>query len=559
MNDRRVLGLTFRQHIGGRWAISWVLYVINLPFNILATSTSIRSEPIGSQWWLWVAVALVGPVVIGLGFLIADITYLRHRRTKPVAIWVVAVTGLGIGVSRAAAVVALAAALGLQSLSVGDLVNRMLAGGLIGALVLPLGAFTLSCISQYRSERKRLEQERIDAERQVLKQEGELEALRETLVMGVRDQLQEAVADLTSTQVNPREVSHVIRGVSHDMWSAGDESPMRETRVRDVLWAAVRDQPLPVAAVSSLWAVSAAGSLIAALGVVVGIASLCLSTLSIAGCLFIANCWSQRHPKQWAMAVASMVLLAWVIVSPVSFLLFDPNPWQTALPVIVVNFFWLPAVTFIVTISTGALRSSEIVLANMENDVTAMEIRRHVIEQERESTIRELAAQVHGSAHSPMVVGAALMNHSFGDDEGNEWLVEQIGRAVAQISIAQNPGSLRESLAQVARPWTGLVDVRIDVDGSCVADVGEETIRTVDRIVDEGIANAFRHGNASVVTARVHVDQQRLDIEIRDNGCGVVGEQGAGLGTRLLDAAADSWSLTEEKGGGVLLHVVLPR
>lgn len=557
--ERRILGLTLREHIGGRWAISWIVYLINFPFNALAVSTSIRTQPSGSQWWLWALVAVSGPVVIGLGFLLANATYLRHRREEPVAIWVVSITGLIIGMTRGGAVVVLAASLGLQPFALGDLVNRMLAGGLIGALVLPMGAFALSCISRYRTERRRLERDRLEAERAVLQQQGELEVLREALVLGVREQLQETIGDLASRQANPREVSQAIRGVSHDVWASGDSPVSGDTRVRDVLWAAVRSQPLPVVAIAGIWAISAAGSLMAAQGVFSGLVNLGLSTIAIAACLTLANVWIRRHPRQWVLAVSLMLVLAWSIASPLSYLLFDPGPWQTAVPVIVVNLFWLPAVTFLVTVSVGALRSSEVVLDSLQQDLTETEVRSRVIAREREATLQELAAQVHGSAHSPMVVGAALAQRASDSDTHTRWLVEQIGSAVAQISLPESPASLQALVERIAEPWTGLVDVRIVVEGEEGNGLSEDARRTIDRIIEEAVANAFRHGNANTVDVSVGISAKRVVIDVRDNGDGPAVDIGEGLGTRLLDTAAESWSLSAGDDGGARLQVEIAR
>jgi len=77
VKSRRVLGKSLREHIGGRWAISWLLYAINVPLNMLAVTTGIRTEPEGSQWWGWLAVALVGLLAIAVGFVLADYTVLR--------------------------------------------------------------------------------------------------------------------------------------------------------------------------------------------------------------------------------------------------------------------------------------------------------------------------------------------------------------------------------------------------------------------------------------------------------------------------------------------------
>lgn len=558
MKGRTVLGLSLRQHIGGRWAISWQIYLINLPLNLLAISTSIRVNPQGAQWWQWVFVALVGALVIGFGFVLANATYLRKRRERPVPIWVVVATGLTIGVARGATVVTLAAWLGLQPFTVGDMVNRMMAGGFLGAVMLPLSALVLSVVSRYRLERHRLEAERVDVERQLLAQQGELDALREALVMSVRERLQTTIENLSERQADAREVSAAIRDVSHGVWDTGESESPPQTRIRDVLWSAVRSRPLPAWPAALLWGVSATGSLIAAMGVVVGLMNLTIAVAVIAGCLSVANVWISRRPSQWGLAVSFGVAAAFLWSSPISYLLFDPRPWETGLPVIIINVFWLPIVVALTTLAAGALTSSQIVLANMAEDLSDAELRKRVLTQDRDSTMRELAAQIHGAAHSPMVAGAALLEQIPLGERQREDLVEQIGRAVSQIALPESHQSLREVVDRACIPWDGLVDVDVEVRSDGVEVLTDEQYRTIERVVDEGIANAFRHGGASAIEMRIDSTEQAIVVDIRDDGTGVAPGAGEGLGARLMSAASSHWSLSNVETGGAHLHVEMP-
>ena len=82
--------------------------------------------------------------------------------------------------------------------------------------------------------------------------------------------------------------------------------------------------------------------------------------------------------------------------------------------------------------------------------------------------------------------------------------------------------------------------------------------------VEEGVANAFRHGAATEVEIRMqaqsHAHGRAIWILIDDNGHAESGHRSsAGLGTRLLDAAApDDWTLGPGPAGGMRLSVVVP-
>lgn len=561
MKNRRVLGMSLREHIGGRWAISWQLFLINVPFNMLAITTSIRTEPDGAQWWGWAVVAVAGLLAIAVGFAVADYIVLRNRRKRPAPIWVVAIVGATIGVFRGAVVVFSSAGLQLQPFAVSDLVNRMVAGGLLGALALPTGAFVLSVLTTYRSERRRLIDEKVTMERARLEERGQVEALRTALVAGVREEVTSALKELDTS--DPREVSEAIRQTSHRIWQGESRENSEESagnaRVRNVLWTALKGNPIPVVPVLVLWGVSALGTTIAAIGIWWGIVNLVFSLSALWASLMLANRWIRARPGQWTLAVVSMLLVAYVFVSPISYVLFDPRPPDVALPVLVLNALWLPIVVTLVTVSSGAITSSEIVLQRLSSDVNQVQISRQALEDERDAALRELAAQLHGTAHSPLVAGSALLAGVDGETL-RQRLVEQVGEAVAQIGLREGSTSLRECLAQIAAPWSGLVDVRIEVGPHLdVEPVSDTTLRTIERIVEEAIANAYRHGSADVVQVRIARLPNGIEIEVSDNGSGLGDEAQAGLGYRLFAAAAaEPWWINNQDSGGVLLRLTIP-
>lgn len=558
MGKQTILGKSLREHIGGRWAISWVLYLINVPLNVLAVATSIRNDPQGSQWWGWAVVALAGLGAIAIGFVIADFTILRRRRENPVPILVVAAVGAVIGIFRGSVVVLVAAGLQLQPFAVSDLVNRMVAGGLLGALALPVGSLVLSVLSTYRSERNRLVEEKVSVERARLQQQGQVDALRTALVLSVREEVATTLDGLETA--NPREVSEAIRRTSHRVWRDEGSRQMEEPSIsiREVLWPALKGSPIPVWPAVVFWGVSAAGSSIAAMGVVVGILNLVNSLVAIWICLTLANRWIAVRPRQWTLAVVTMVAVAYVLVSPVAYLIFDPRPLQVAGAVLVLNAFWLPMVVGLVTVGAGAITSGEVVLNRLAADVNEVQVGKQALDDEREEVLRELAAQLHGTAHSPLVAGSALLSH-VDNAQTREQLLEQVGRAVAQLGVAETGDSLSNRLRDVTKPWEGLISVRMELDAN-VDDVvvTDATRRAIERIVEEGIANAYRHGNADAVEVVVESSGDELQVDVLDNGSGLGESVTAGLGHRLFETATSGqWGLSNRQDGGAHLRVLV--
>lgn len=558
MESKAVLGKTLRQHIGGRWAISWVLYLINIPFNALAVATGIRTDPQGQELWGWAVVAVAGLLAIAIGFVVADFTVLRRRREHPVPIWVVAAVGAVIGVFRASIVVFVAEALGLQPFALSELANRMVAGGLLGALMLPTGSLVLSVLNTYRSERHRLIEEKVAAERAKLQQQGQVDALRTALVLSVREEVASTIEQLDSA--DPREVSEALRQTSHRVWCSEDqEAGGRPTiGIREVLWSALKGSPIPVWPVVILWGVSAAGSLIAAIGPLGGLLNLAYALAALWLCLILANRWIRARPRHWTLAVVTMVAIAYTLVSPVSYVLFDPRPLQVAGAVLVLNAFWLPVVVGLVTVGAGAVTSSEVVLQRLGEEVEDVQVGKQALDDEREEVLRELAAQLHGTAHSPLVAGSALLAH-VDDDGARDRLLEQVGRAVAQLGVAPTDAPLTTRIRDITQPWEGLVSIRVELESNVDdAVTADSTLRVIERIVEEGIANAYRHGGADSVEVRIASVGEEIQVDVLDNGAGLGEDIASGLGHRLFQTAASGeWGIVDRPGGGVHLRVLV--
>ena len=98
-----VLGKTVGERIGGRWAISLIFYVLNLPINFVTIGSNMSGGMegnIGSWFFIWAA----GYSLFGVILLLANFTLFRNRRVHAVPIaWVVALGAIAGG-SRGALV-----------------------------------------------------------------------------------------------------------------------------------------------------------------------------------------------------------------------------------------------------------------------------------------------------------------------------------------------------------------------------------------------------------------------------------------------------------------------
>jgi two-component sensor histidine kinase len=106
--------------------------------------------------------------------------------------------------------------------------------------------------------------------------------------------------------------------------------------------------------------------------------------------------------------------------------------------------------------------------------------------------------------------------------------------------------------------WRGVIDVEFVVDelGACQP----SELGLVDRIVNELVNNAHRHGMASHVRIELSLKLDTINLDARDNGVGL--RNGApGLGSALLAASTQGrWTRsTRQDSTGTIVHATLAR
>ena len=127
-------------------------------------------------------------------------------------------------------------------------------------------------------------------------------------------------------------------------------------------------------------------------------------------------------------------------------------------------------------------------------------------------------------------------------------------------AAAAQPSSL---LASVDRLVAAFKDTHIAVTAhysNMPWSVGEPIDSTIYRVVQEGITNAIRHGNASEISVHLSFDGQKVAVAIRDNGVGASeiteGIGMAGIRERLSRVAGEL--SVKNSSAGFSLYVRIP-
>lgn len=113
-----------------------------------------------------------------------------------------------------------------------------------------------------------------------------------------------------------------------------------------------------------------------------------------------------------------------------------------------------------------------------------------------------------------------------------------------------------EAASRASEPWAGLVGISTNVEPSLADAVDHDGC--VEKIVEEAITNAVRHGHAKNILVVVSGNPDKVEVHVHDDGSGP-GSQGPGVGSRMLDRVTNrEWSLSASSQlGGAVLHATL--
>lgn len=537
-----VLGKTLREHIGGRWAISLIAYVINAPINLLSifgNASASEGQQVSALWWV---VAATGYLVFGAIIWLASGTLFRNRRIKPVLIWWVVVLGSVAGGSRGLVVGLMAQELQLAPVDLSLVLTRVFTGAALGGVLLPIAALILSVITTYRHERARLIDEHVESERAVLQSSGTSQVLRSALLESMRGEL-----------ANIR-TSNQARELSHRIWEkdqSRDFTPPEVSWWRVVRTAVVRN-PYASSPVIALWGVSAIGTLTVTIGLFPALGQILFSASAIAVTFWVGRRLNNnvRIPGLFVFIVVMFGTI--VLTSFVASWIFDPRDWPAGAGLAVTNALWIPILTVGVGFVITAIRSSESVIAQLESEVTDVELARVATVKETEELRKLLAAELHGSIQSQLLISAALRDNpelakvaqlSVGPIEFNE----------QALLNTRDERPIDQRLTGIVNQWRGLMQIEVEWRGN---QLGIDKGNALTRVVEEGLSNAYRHGKASEVSIRIHVRDSGYSIEIEDNGQWVQPEVTPGLGLRVIESLAPlSCDLVTSHTAGCILKV----
>lgn len=219
-----------------------------------------------------------------------------------------------------------------------------------------------------------------------------------------------------------------------------------------------------------------------------------------------------------------------------------------------------PITTVFIAMAVEAARERQQVLhalqSRIDSEVAALRQRGGGHDAQR------LSLFVHHSVQSELAALAIQMREaaSTGDpatmDDVRITVLERLQRmraldAHAPPWLRQESG--RDRITQVVGAWTGILQVSLDVPDESA--LRPDQWHLAAQVIEEGLANAVRHGGADRVDITAHVHSGDLLVRIADNGTASTRptQETSGMGSQVLDRVAPgAWSLDDTGQGSVL-------
>lgn len=569
---------TLRQRIGGRWAISWQAFGITAVLGLLALlageQQAVTSLPILLRWLLLYVIAMGATGVL---ILVVNYTAFRHRRERPIALWLVVIFHGSCG-----AFYSIIVSLGAQWLGLAPevtLLERTVLNAIYAMWWGPTLSYFLDLRQQSRQARRQIAAEAVDVELTQAQQDELTRRMREELIAEVNAELipaREAI-DVMQRRLNGvsaeppsrslddwQAAAELLRGtaaesvrpLSRRMWLHADER-----HVIDRWWtipaSIVRHQPFrPLAfAVVDVLGTLAQQTRIFGLtdALVLLVAGL---TLTIA-LMLAGNALMRRFPDQHAWIFLgtlvtlqlTVVLRTWLRENLVA----DSAPlsWQ-------VTQIFATVLVVLITSAFGAWRDKEVeTLLTLRNTLRREQVEAFARSMKVASIARDLAQMLHGSVQSRLIACAMLLESDASQNDNaklNAALAQALDVLSSPLQPHQRADSMLDEIDRKVALWDGFCDFNVHVTDAAASSMAGAV---VGRVVEEGITNALRHGGATRIDIEIDAEADgNVSIVMLDNG---VGPQAGppGLGAAYLDQATGRrWWLTSlEPGARLEAHV----
>jgi signal transduction histidine kinase len=219
------------------------------------------------------------------------------------------------------------------------------------------------------------------------------------------------------------------------------------------------------------------------------------------------------------------------------------------------RFLILAPLTYPITASLVSMISSadkQLVAATMELAQATEELEWNVarIRERQHQGLRNLARTLHGSVQAKLASAylelEKISQEKVHNPERVNQLLTEIQRSVATLSGHQPQGlDLPKLLRQTQENWASVAAVTHRISDEDLELIHQDAMSVVAMIdvIPELVFNAVKHGKANLINISITFKNERIiELIVQDNGIHELINVASGLGTKILNESAISWS-----------------
>ena len=573
------------ERLGGRWAISWQGCAINavLASSIfLAEGLSTPGSPGVIPWLLLVALSLTVPLAVMIAF---DQTLFRNRRTVPVnPVIVVLVNGLLGGLFNVCIWI------GASQWNIPTSSASISSVAIVVILSMWWGS-ALSIFLDYReesrTERGYLIESAVQVELASLQQEEILLGIQAELDQEVAAELQplreELARHVAAMQLEPRiletrqlpdtasvtmyELAESIRTTSEQslrplsrrMWNRGSKQYER-TPWWNLPLNVIRYQPFRPWTLMGVHAVLTVAGLVRLFGTTRGLVLLAVELLAIYVITTLFNNLFRRFP---AHHVSLFILGTLVLQISIPLRAAVREEWAPGSGSIGWQITQLFTGVFVIMVTSGIgawISETDHIRANFRAVLDAESITSIARTRQVADIARASSRVLHGSVQTRLVACAMAIDRAVNSSNSPDLNIAlREAASILESPMATQPEStsLTEEVNRKVSMWQGVCSIDVSLDAHL--DTYSGPISPVALIVEEGVANSVRRGDATWVGVSLTLNTNgSIYIQIDDDGTGP-GGGALGIGSAVIDQATQGqWALSPTDRGA-RLTATIPR
>lgn len=190
------------------------------------------------------------------------------------------------------------------------------------------------------------------------------------------------------------------------------------------------------------------------------------------------------------------------------------------------------------------------VLASLESHILGEKYNTALAESGEAQHSSDLANYLHGEIQAGLTASSLLLQQAAKSGD-SDLALEALERAsgllnqdLTNISFTRMAAPALK-IQKIVDAWKGIADISVSLPAYEL--LGETTLRNLVQLIEEAIANAIRHAQASDIKISGVLKENVLTISIVSNG-NPMAKGRAGLGTKMFNDLAEEWSYASESG-----------